>query len=185
MGEYRRACRVHHFLARRHHRAPQSIELVPGATRRPRRRFAARIDGKRAKRPLMARRPASKAKASPVVEVHVEQPGPTEISDPLIRREVARAAVWLGMALAIVGVVVLAQPLLLIIGGLVFSVVLDGGSRLVGRVLPIGRGWRLLIVTLAGFGFIAWVFWFAGTTFVAQFEVLRAVVTAQFYELLG
>jgi predicted PurR-regulated permease PerM len=132
----------------------------------------------------MARRPARKAKAAPVVEVHVEQPGPTEISDPLIRREVARAAVWLGMALAIVGVVVLAQPLLLIIGGLVFSVVLDGGARLLGRVLPIGRGWRLLIVALAGFGFIGWVFWFAGTTFVAQFEVLRAVITAQFNAIM-
>jgi len=133
----------------------------------------------------MARRPAGRAKAAPTVEVHIEQPGPTEISDPLIRREVARAAVWLGMALAIVGVVVLAQPLLLIIGGLVFSVVLDGGARLLGRVLPIGRGWRLLIVTLAGFGFIGWVFWFAGTTFIAQFEVLRAVVTAQFREIMG
>ena len=61
------------------------------------------------------------------------------------------------MALAIVGVIVLAQPLLLIIGGLVFAAILDGGTRLLGRVLPIGRGWRLAIVTLAGFGFVAWV----------------------------
>ena len=133
----------------------------------------------------MARRSVRKAKAAPTVEVHIEQPGPTEISDPLVRREFARAAVWLGMALAIVGVVFLAQPLLLIIGGLVFSVVLDGGARLLGRVLPIGRGWRLLIVTLAGFGFIGWVFWFAGTTFIAQFEVLRAVVTAQFNSIVA
>jgi len=133
----------------------------------------------------MARRPASRAKAPAAVEVHIEQPGPTEISDPLIRREFARAAVWLGMALAIAGIIFLAQPLLLIVGGLVFSVVLDGGSRLLGRVLPIHRGWRLLIVTLAGFGFIGWVFWFAGTTFIAQFEVLRAVVTAQFQSLVG
>jgi predicted PurR-regulated permease PerM len=133
----------------------------------------------------MARRPARKVDIAPPVDIHVEVPGPTEFNDPLIKREVARAAVWLGMALAIVGIVVLAQPLLLIIGGLVFSVILDGGARLLGRVLPIGRGWRLLIVTLAGFGFIGWVFWFAGTTFVAQFEVLRAVVTAQFNELLA
>jgi predicted PurR-regulated permease PerM len=133
----------------------------------------------------MARRPARKAKAPATVEVHIEQPGPTEISDPLIRREFARAAVWLGMALAIAGIIFLAQPLLLIVGGLVFSVVLDGGARLLGRVLPIHRGWRLLIVTLAGFGFIGWVFWFAGTTFIAQFEVLRAVVTAQFHSLVG
>ena len=133
----------------------------------------------------MAARPRRKASVARPLDVHIEQPGPTEISDPLIRREIARAAVWLGMALAVAGIIFLAQPLLLIIGGLVFSVVLDGGARLLGRALPIGRGWRLLIVTLAGFGFIGWVFWFAGTTFVAQFEILRAVVTAQFNEVMA
>ena len=46
-------------------------------------------------------------------------------------------------------------------------------------MLPIGRGWRLLIVILLGFGFVGWVFYFAGTTFAAQFEALRAVVEAQ------
>ena len=133
----------------------------------------------------MARRAAKKVNLTGPVDIHIEEPGPTEISDPLVRREITRAAVWLGMALAIVGIIFLAHPLLLIIGGLVFSVVLDGGARLLGRVLPIPRGWRLLIVTLAGFGFIGWVFWFAGTTFVAQFEVLRAVVTAQFNEVMA
>jgi predicted PurR-regulated permease PerM len=133
----------------------------------------------------MARRTGRRMSVSGPADVHVEQPGPTEISDPAVRREFARAAVWLGMALAVAGIIFLAHPLLLIIGGLVFSVVLDGGARLLGRLLPIGRGWRLLIVTLAGFGFIGWVFWFAGTTFIAQFEVLRAVVTAQFNEMLA
>ena len=33
-------------------------------------------------------------------------------------------------------------------------------------------------------GFIGWVFWFAGTTFIAQFEVLRAVITAQFNAIM-
>ena len=69
---------------------------------------------------------------------HVERPGPAEFRDPLIRREMAKAAVWFGMALLIVGVIVLAQPLLLIIGGVVFAVFLDGGTRLLGRILPIG-----------------------------------------------
>ncbi len=71
--------------------------------------------------------------------------------------------------------IVLAQPILLIIGGMVFAVILDGGTRLLGRVLPIGRGWRLAIVTIAGFGFIGWVFYFAGTTLAAQAETLRVV----------
>ena len=120
----------------------------------------------------------------PTTEPHVERPGPAEFRDPLVRRELAKAAVWFGMALAIAGVVVLSQPLLLIIGGAIFAVFLDGGVRLLGRFLPIPRGWRLLLVLLLGFGFIGWVFWFAGTTIAAQFEALRAVVTAQFERLV-
>ncbi len=108
-----------------------------------------------------------------------EQPGPTEIRDPRMVQEVKRAAIWLGMALAIVGVIVLAQPIMLIIGGLVFAVILDGGTRLLGRVLPIGRGWRLAIVTLAGFGFVAWVAYYAGTTLADQAEELQTVVVQQ------
>ena len=72
----------------------------------------------------------------PTVEPHVERPGPAEFRDPVVRRELAKAAVWLGLALLIVGIVVLAQPLLLIIGGAVFAVFLDGGVRVLGRVLP-------------------------------------------------
>src|SRR6478736_10521462 len=98
----------------------------------------------------------------PVTEPHVERPGPAEFRDPFVRREIAKAAVWLGMALLIVGVIVLAQPLLLIIGGAIFAVFLDGGVRLLGRFLPIARGWRLLLTLVIGFGFIGWVFWFAG-----------------------
>ena len=121
----------------------------------------------------------------PTTEPHVERPGPAEFRDPFVRKEMAKAAVWLGMALAIVGVIVLAQPLLLIIGGAIFAVFLDGGVRLLGRYLPIRRGWRLLLVLLLGFGFIGWVSWFAGTTIAAQFEALREVVTAQFNRLMA
>ena len=132
----------------------------------------------------MATRPAKRtAKVPP--EAHVEQPGPTEFSDPLTRRELKRAIVWFGTALAIVGVIVLAQPLLLIVGGAIFAVFLDGGARLIGRWLPIGRGWRLAIVILLGFGFVGWVGWFAGTTIAEQFETLRMVVTAQFDRLMA
>jgi predicted PurR-regulated permease PerM len=120
----------------------------------------------------------------PTTEPHVERPGPAEFRDPLVRREMAKAAVWFGMALLIVGIVVLAQPLLLIVGGAIFAVFLDGGARLLGRILPIPRGWRLLLTILLGFGFLGWVFWFAGTTIADQFEQLRLVVTAQFNRLL-
>ena len=120
----------------------------------------------------------------PTTEPHIERPGPAEFRDPFVRREMVKAAVWLGMALAIVGVIVLGQPLLLIVGGAIFAVFLDGGVRLLGRYLPLGRGLRLLLVLVLGFGFIGWVFWFARTTIGEQFEALRLVVTAQFHRLL-
>src|SRR5512138_166100 len=87
-----------------------------------------------------------------------ERPGPADLYSRPVRDEARKAAVWLGMALTIVGVIVLAQPILLILGGMMFAIILDGGTRLLGRVLPIARGWRLAIITLTGFGFIAWVF---------------------------
>ena len=54
-----------------------------------------------------------------------------------MRTELKRAAVWIGSALLVAAVIFLAQPLLLIVGGLVFAVMLDGGTRLLGRWLPI------------------------------------------------
>ena len=115
----------------------------------------------------------------PTVEPHIERPGPAEFRDPFVRRELARAMVWFGVALLVVGVIVLAEPLLLIVGGMIFAVILDGGTRLLGRYLPIGRGWRLALVIILGLGFISWVFYYAGTTFAAQAENLRAVVETQ------
>src|SRR3569833_2923001 len=165
VGESGRPRRVHHFLARRLDRQVEPDHLVRGAASWTRRKVSA---GQ-----LMADRP-------PSTEPHVERPGPAEFRDPVVRREMQKAAVWFGVALAIAGVIVLGQPLLLIIGGAIFAVFLDGGIRLLGRYMPIPRGWRLLLVLLLGFGFLAWVFWFAGTTIAAQFEALRAVVTAQF-----
>ena len=121
----------------------------------------------------------------PTTEMHVERPGPAEFRDPMVVRELKRAAVWFGLALLIAGVVVLSQPLLLIVGGIIFAVFLDGGARLIGRFLPIGRGLRLALALLIGFGFIGWVFWYAGTTIAAQFEALRIVVTAQFEKMMA
>ena len=56
---------------------------------------------------------------------------------------------------------------------------LDGGTRLLGRVLPIGRGWRLAIVCLAALAFLIWTFYFAGSQLAAQAEALRAAVMTQ------
>ncbi|MBB3764988.1 AI-2E family transporter [Sphingomicrobium lutaoense] len=115
---------------------------------------------------------------------HDYEPGPTEISDPRLRFEVQRAGIWIGMVLLAALVVVLAAPLLLIIGGMVFAVLLDGGTRLLGRWLPIGRGWRLALVILAALLFIGWTIWYSGTQLVNQFALLRDTVTAQADRLL-
>ena len=69
-----------------------------------------------------------------------EHAGPTDIHDPVLQKEIKRAAVWIGLAAGLALIVYLAQPLLIIFGGMVFAAMIDGGVRLLGRVLPIGRG---------------------------------------------
>src|SRR6185369_10113102 len=120
------------------------------------------------------------SKAPPTIEPHVERPGPAEFRDPLVRREMQKASVWLGMALLAIGVIVLAQPLLLIVGGAIFAVFLDGGVRVLGRYLPIHRGWRLLLVLLLGFGFLGWVIYFAGSAIGAVTSVIAMIVIGIF-----
>src|SRR5574338_171929 len=105
----------------------------------------------------------------PTTVPHVERPGPAEFRDPLVRREMQKAAIWLGMGVAIAGGIFLARPLLLIVGGAIFAVCLDGGVRWLGRWLPVPRGWSVLLVLLLGIGFLGWVFYFAGTSIAAQF----------------
>jgi predicted PurR-regulated permease PerM len=112
-------------------------------------------------------------------DLHIEERGPTEMRDPLIREELKRASVWIGLALLIVGIAFLAQPLLLIIGGLVFASMLDGGTRLLGRILPIGRGWRLAIVALLFVAFLAGTVWLTGSQMAQQAETFQTVVTEQ------
>ena len=116
---------------------------------------------------------------------HRERPGPNEMRDPVIREELKRAIVWVGVVGAVVLVVYLSQPLLLIFGGVVFAAMLDGGTRLLGRILPIGRSWRLMLVVLGVMAFLGWVVYFTGSTLADQVESLRAVVTAQVNRLIA
>nr|WP_235528274.1 AI-2E family transporter [Sphingomonas sp. Leaf231] len=110
---------------------------------------------------------------------------PSEIRDDATRREIRRAAVWLGMASAIALVVLLVQPLLIIFAALVFAALLDGGVRLLGRVLPIGRSWRLLIVCLLTIAFLIGTFYLAGMQIAAQAQQLRSTVEVQAVRLSG
>ena len=109
----------------------------------------------------------------------VTEPSPNELRDPFVRQEMKRATVWFGMGGAIALVVLLIQPLLIIFGGLVVAAMFDGGVRLLGRVLPIGRGWRLAIVVLTATAFILGTFYLTGVQITAQFEQLQATLIAQ------
>ena len=111
--------------------------------------------------------------------------GPADFTDPELRREIKRAAVWLGMAGLLALTVYLAQPLLIIFGGLVFAAVIDGGARLLGRVLPIDRGWRVSIVLLAAVAFLAWMTMFAGSQIADQAAALPSIVQEQVVRGLG
>lgn len=114
---------------------------------------------------------------------HIEEPGPNELRDPLVRQELKRAAIWIGLVALVALVWLLAQPLLLIIGGVVVAAMLDGGTRLLGRVLPIPRAWRLLLVSLAVIAFFAWVVMLAGSQLIEQAELMRVTVQAQIARL--
>ena len=104
---------------------------------------------------------------------------PNEVRDPATRHEIKRAAVWLGMASAIALVVLLVQPLLIIFAGIVFASMLDGGVRLLGRVLPIGRAWRLLIVCLLTIAFLVGTFVLTGVQVTEQVGQLRTTLEDQ------
>lgn len=130
-----------------------------------------------AAKPRKARAPR-KAEA-PATDTFREEVGPTELYDPLVRSELKKAAVWIGMATLVVALIWMAQPILLIIGGLVLAAMFDGGARLLGRVLPIPRGFRLTIVVLAVFGFIYWTFVFTGSELASQAASLQAIVEKQ------
>ena len=111
--------------------------------------------------------------------------GPAEIRDPKLRGEVRRAAVWIGMAAALALTFYLAEPLLIIFGGMVFAALIDGGARLLGRVLKIGRLWRVSIVLIASAAFLVWLVLFAGSQIAVQAAQLPATVQAQAMKVLN
>jgi len=108
-----------------------------------------------------------------------DAPAPIEFREGFVRRELTRAAIWLGLIAAMAIAVLLVQPLLVIFAGLVFATLLDGGVRLLGRVLPIGRGWRLLIVVLAVTAFLLGTFFLTGVEMTQQVTQLRSTLETQ------
>ncbi|MFD1610529.1 AI-2E family transporter [Sphingomonas tabacisoli] len=99
--------------------------------------------------------------------------------DPLVRAELKRASVWFGLAIGIALVVLLIQPLMLLFAGLVFAAMLDGGARLLGRVLPVPRWLRIAIVLLLAIAFVSGVFYMTGVQIAAQWAQLQVTLQVQ------
>jgi predicted PurR-regulated permease PerM len=117
--------------------------------------------------------------------IRAKRPGPTDIHDDDVRYEAKKAFVWLGVAALFALAVFLAQPLLVIFGGVVFAAMIDGGQRLLGRVLPIRRGARIAIVLLAAVAFVIWLVLFAGSQIADQAAQMPTIVQTQFQRLLN
>lgn len=111
--------------------------------------------------------------------------GPSDIHDPGTRLEIRRAVIWLGMAVAFGLAIFLSGSLLVIFGGVVFAALIDGGARLLGKVLPLQRGIRVGIVLTLTLAFLIWTVQFAGTQITEQAAQLPATLEGQFYKVLN
>lgn len=110
---------------------------------------------------------------------------PTRISSPELRHEANRAIIWVGVVGFAVLAIYLAQSLLVIFGALVFAAMLDGGARLLGRILPIARHWRVAIVLAVTALFLGWLVQFAGSQIAEQAAQFPAIVTEQIGRAMG
>jgi putative permease len=104
---------------------------------------------------------------------------PTVIANPALRFEAKRALVWVLVVGLTILAVFISQALLVIFGAMVFASMLDGGARLLGRVLKIGRMWRLGIVLLLTTLFFVWLGQFAGSQISREAAQLPEIVALQ------
>ena len=104
---------------------------------------------------------------------------PARFRDPMMAMEAKKALVWALVAGVVVLCVYMAQPLLVIFAGMVFAAAIDGGARLLERVIKIGRGWRLTIVIVSGIAFLAWMVRYTGTTLTTEAAEFPAIIEEQ------
>ena len=109
---------------------------------------------------------------------------PTRISTPELRFEAWRALVWTSVVGLVVLAVYISQSLLVVFGALVFASMVDGGARLLGRILPVGRAIRVGIVLLSAVAFFVWLFIFAGSQISGQAAAFPRIVEQQTVQLL-
>ncbi|MDG5748781.1 AI-2E family transporter [Qipengyuania sp. XHP0207] len=110
---------------------------------------------------------------------------PSRINDPRIRHEMHKALVWVGVVGLVALAVLIAKPLLVVFGAMVFAAMIDGGARLLGRILPIARSLRVVIVLLLVVAFFAWLIQFSGETISREAAQFPAIIETQLRELAG
>ncbi|KPL68172.1 permease [Erythrobacter sp. SG61-1L] len=106
---------------------------------------------------------------------------PAQIADPKLAFEARRAFMWVLVVGGAILTVYMARSLLVVFGGMVFAAMIDGGARLLGRVLKIGRGWRIAIVLTLGVAFLIGMVVYAGTTIAQQAAELPRIVEEQIH----
>ena len=112
---------------------------------------------------------------------------PTRILDAQLSFEAARAFVWAGAIGLVILAIYVSNALLVIFGAMVFGALIDGGTRLLGRVLKVGRNWRVAIVLVLTISFFIWLAMFAGSQIsreAAQFPELIESQLAEFFAWL-
>ncbi len=131
------------------------------------------------------RAPAAKAKtAAPKVgdestSDRPDRPGPADAHTHLFWAELRRAVIWVGVIATAALIVLLIEPILFILGSVVIAVMLDGGTRLLGKVLPIGRGYRLAIIIVGVVAFVGWTIYLTGTQVAQQAAQLPPLIESQ------
>ncbi len=110
---------------------------------------------------------------------------PTWIGNPQLRFEAKRALVWVLVVGSVLLAVYISQALLVVFGAMVFAAMLDGGARLLGRILPIGRAWRIGVVLLLAIACLVWLGYFAGSQISREAAELPRIVAQQTEELFA
>ncbi len=121
--------------------------------------------------------------AQPPPEVD-DRASPTRISSPELQFEAKRALIWVLIVGLAVLCIYISQSLLVIFGAMVFAAMIDGGARLLRRVLPIGRGLRIAIVLLLTVAFFVWLGIFAGSQISQEAAQFPAILSTQVGRLL-
>ena len=104
---------------------------------------------------------------------------PSRISSPELRFEAQRAFVWAAVVGLIALAIYISQSLLVIFGAMVLAAMIDGGARLLGRVLPIARIWRVALVLASVFLFLYWLTAYAGSQISREAAQFPAIIQQQ------